>query len=117
MIRKKTSSFKTKVDFQNIDRQLLIGFECSQYTNQNQKFLSMMREQTNSALDNKKYWNANNQNNLPIAKLIKYIQVALIPPSATNYIFNESTKECIIIQELLFNVLIVNLFQIKLSRE
>lgn len=77
----------------------------------------MMREQTNSALDNKKYWNANNQNNFSIAKLIKYIQVAPLPTSATNYIFNESTKECIIIQELLFNVLIVNLFQMKLSRE
>ena len=50
---------KTKVDFQDIDRQLLVGFDCNQYDNDNKKFLSMIREQTNSALDNKKYWNAN----------------------------------------------------------
>jgi len=49
---------KTEIDFQDIDRQLLVGFECNQYDNDNQKFLSMIREQTNSALDNKKYWNA-----------------------------------------------------------
>tara|TARA_Y100001978_G_scaffold109386_1_gene97659 strand:- start:616 stop:804 length:189 start_codon:yes stop_codon:yes gene_type:complete len=58
-IRKKTSSLKTEVVFQDIDSKLLIGFECSQYNNHNKKFLSMIREQTNSAIDNKKYWNAN----------------------------------------------------------
>ena len=57
-IRKTLSGVKTEVDFQEIDRQLLVGFECSQYNNQNKKFLSMIREQTNSAIDNKKYWNA-----------------------------------------------------------
>ena len=58
-IRKNSTDVKKVVDFQHIDRQLLIGFECSQHNNHNKKFLSMIREQTNSALDNKKYWNAN----------------------------------------------------------
>ena len=58
-IKKTLSNAKTEVDFKDIDRQLLVGFECSQYDNDNKKFLSMIREQTNSALDNKKYWNAN----------------------------------------------------------
>tara|TARA_Y100001968_G_scaffold311774_1_gene334213 strand:- start:86 stop:274 length:189 start_codon:yes stop_codon:yes gene_type:complete len=57
-IRKTLSVLKTEVDFQEIDRQLLEGFECSQYNNHNKKFLSMIREQTNSAIDNKRYWNA-----------------------------------------------------------
>ncbi len=60
MKKKKTlSNVKTKIDFHDIDRQLLEGFECNQYANDKKKFLSMIREQTNSALDNKKYWNAN----------------------------------------------------------
>ena len=58
-IKKTLSNVKTKVDFQEIDRQLLVGFECNQYDNDNKKFLSMIREQTSSAFDNKKYWNAN----------------------------------------------------------
>ena len=57
-IRKTYSGVKTEVNFQEIDKQLLVGFECSQYNNHNKKFLSMIREQTNSAIDNKKYWNA-----------------------------------------------------------
>ena len=57
-IKKTLSNVKPEVDFQDIDRQLLVGFECNQYDNDNKKFLSMIREQTNSALDNKKYWNA-----------------------------------------------------------
>ena len=57
-IKKTLSKVKTKTDFQDIDRQLLAGLECNQYDNDNKKFLSMIREQTNSALDNKKYWNA-----------------------------------------------------------
>ena len=60
-IKKTLSKVKIKVDFQDIDRQLLAGFECSQYNNDNKKFLSMIREQTNSAIDNKKYWNSNYQ--------------------------------------------------------
>ena len=58
-IRKTFSNEKEKVDFQDIDRQLLQGFECSQFNNSNKKFLSMIKEQTNSAIDNKKYWNTN----------------------------------------------------------
>ena len=58
-IKKTLSNVNTEINFQHIDRQLLVGFECSQYDNDNKKFLSMIREQTNSALDNKKYWNAN----------------------------------------------------------
>ena len=58
-IKKILSNVKTEVDFQDIDRQLLVGFECSQYDNDNKKFLSMIREQTNLALNNKKYWNDN----------------------------------------------------------
>ena len=59
MIKKKFSSLKTEVNFQDIDSKLLVGFECSQYNNHNKKFLSMIREQTNSAIGNKKYWNSN----------------------------------------------------------
>tara|TARA_Y100001968_G_scaffold298310_1_gene308099 strand:+ start:180 stop:368 length:189 start_codon:yes stop_codon:yes gene_type:complete len=58
-IKKTLSNVNSEVDFQDIDRQLLVGFECSEYDNDNKKFLSMIREQTNSAFDNKKYWNAN----------------------------------------------------------
>ena len=56
-IIKAFSNEKRKVDFQDIDRQLLQGFECSQFNINNKKFLSMIKEQTNSAIDNKKYWN------------------------------------------------------------
>ena len=59
-IKKTLSKVKTEINFQDIDKQLLAGFECSQYDTDNKKFLSMIREQTNSALDNKKYWNTNN---------------------------------------------------------
>ena len=58
-IKKTLSYVKTEVDFQDIDRQLLVGLECSQYDNDKKKFLSMIREQTNSAIENKKYWNTN----------------------------------------------------------
>ena len=47
---------RRKVDFKDIDRQLLEGFECSQFDEDNKKFLLMIREQTNSAINNKKYW-------------------------------------------------------------
>ena len=57
-IKKTLSDVKTAIDFQDIDRQLLVGFECNQYDNDKKKFLTMIREQTNSALDNKKYWNS-----------------------------------------------------------
>ena len=57
-IKKTLSGLNQKVDFQEIDTQLLAGFECSQYNNHNKKFLSMIREQTNSAIDNRKYWDA-----------------------------------------------------------
>ncbi len=57
-IEKTLSKVKTGIYFQDIDKQLLVGFECNQFNNDNKKFLSMIREQTNSALDNKKYWNA-----------------------------------------------------------
>ena len=57
-IKNTLSNAQTKVDFQDIDIQLLVGFECSQHDNDNKKFLSMIREQTNSAIENKKYWNA-----------------------------------------------------------
>ena len=55
-IKKTLSYVATENYFQQIDRQLLVGFECNQYDNDNKKFLSMIREQTNSALNNKKYW-------------------------------------------------------------
>ncbi len=58
-INKSFSHFDRIVDFKDIDRQLLEGFECSQFNNQNKRFLSMIREQTNSALNNKKYWSNN----------------------------------------------------------
>ena len=58
-IKKTLSNVKTEIDFQDIDRQLLVGFECNQYDDDNKKFLSMIREQTNSALNNKKYWYGN----------------------------------------------------------
>ena len=58
-IEKTLSREKKQIDFQDIDRQLLQGFECSPFNIDNKKFLSMIREQTNSAIDNKKYWNTN----------------------------------------------------------
>ena len=61
-IKKTFSNVNTEMDFHDIDKQLLVGFECNQYYYDNKKFLSMIREQTNSALDNKKYWNAKNAN-------------------------------------------------------
>tara|TARA_Y100001968_G_C19073300_1_gene579457 strand:- start:365 stop:550 length:186 start_codon:yes stop_codon:yes gene_type:complete len=57
-IKKTFLSVGRKIDFKDIDRQLLEGFECSSFNIQNKKFLSMMREQTNSALNNKKYWSS-----------------------------------------------------------
>ena len=59
-IIKTFTNAKKQVDFQDIDKQLLQGFECSQFNIDNKKFLSMIKEQTNSAIDNKKYWNNNN---------------------------------------------------------
>ena len=58
-IKKTLSKVKTEIDFKEIDRQLLVGFDCNPYDNENKKFLSMIREQTNSALNNKKYWYGN----------------------------------------------------------
>jgi len=58
-IKKYLSNLKREVDFQDIDKQLLQGFECSQFNSSNKKFLTMIREQTNSAIDNKRYWNTN----------------------------------------------------------
>ena len=58
-VKKTLSDKRREVNFQDIDRQLLEGFECSQYDIGNKRFLSMIREQTNSAIDNKKYWNTN----------------------------------------------------------
>ena len=55
-VNKIFSKIKSEVDFKDIDRQLLEGFECSQFSTDNKKFLSMIREQTNSAINNKKYW-------------------------------------------------------------
>ena len=55
-ITKTYSNKKKQVNFQDIDRQLLQGFECSQFNTDNKKFLSMIKEQTNLAIDNKKYW-------------------------------------------------------------
>ena len=58
-IIKTFSNKKNQIDFQDIDRQLLQGFECSQFNIDNKKFLSMIKEQTNSAIDNRRYWNTN----------------------------------------------------------
>ena len=58
-IKKIFSNMRREADqFKDIDRQLLQGFECSQFNSDNKKFLSMIREQTNSAIHNKKYWSA-----------------------------------------------------------
>ena len=53
------SNIKSETDFKDIDRQLLEGFECSQFSSKHKKYLSMIREQTNSAINNKKYWGIN----------------------------------------------------------
>ena len=55
-IKKTYANEKIEIDFKDIDRQLLEGFECSSFNNQDKKFLSMIREQTNSALNNLRYW-------------------------------------------------------------
>ena len=54
--KKKFSNMERQAHFKDIDRLLLEGFECSQFNSNNKKFLSMIREQTNSAINNKKYW-------------------------------------------------------------
>ncbi len=46
---------KSEDDFNDIDRRLLEGFECSQFSYDNKKFLSMIKEQTISAIHNKRY--------------------------------------------------------------
>ena len=53
------SKVKVEADFKDIDRQLLGGVECSQFSSDNKRYLSMIREQTNSAIHNKKYWSIN----------------------------------------------------------
>ena len=54
--KKTFSNMERDANFKNIDRQLLEGFECNQFSYDNKRFLKMIREQTNSALNNKKYW-------------------------------------------------------------
>ena len=56
IISKDRSRVKGNVDFKDIDRQLLAGFECSEFSNDSKKYLLMIREQTNSAFKNRKYW-------------------------------------------------------------
>lgn len=47
---------KNEIDFKEIDRQLLEGLECSALNYENKKFLTMIKEQTNLAINNKRYW-------------------------------------------------------------
>ena len=58
-IKKNFYNKNIDVDFTDIDRKILVGFECSEFNFENRKFLSMIREQTNSAINNKKYWITN----------------------------------------------------------
>ena len=46
---------KSVADFKDIDRHLLVGFECSQFSYDKKRFISMIKEQTISAIHNKKY--------------------------------------------------------------
>tara|TARA_Y100001968_G_C18797960_1_gene454245 strand:- start:337 stop:522 length:186 start_codon:yes stop_codon:yes gene_type:complete len=55
-VQKTFSTIQRESDFKDIDRQLLVGFECSQFGSDNKKFLSMIKEQTNAAINNQKYW-------------------------------------------------------------
>ena len=50
---KSFSWMKTEADFKDIDKNLLQGFECSQFSFENKRFLSMIKEQTISAINNK----------------------------------------------------------------
>ena len=52
----KIFSKKSETAFKDIDKNLLQGFECSQFSCENKKFLSMIKEQTISAIHNKKYF-------------------------------------------------------------
>ena len=49
------SRIKSETDFNDIDKNLLKGLECSQFSCENKKFLSKIKEQTISAIHNKKY--------------------------------------------------------------
>ncbi len=49
------SRIKSETHFKDIDKNLLKGLECSQFSCQNKKFISMIKEQTISAIHNKKY--------------------------------------------------------------
>ena len=55
-IKNKLWNLNSGGEFNEIDTKLLEGFECSPFDTQSKKFLSMMREQTDSAFNNKKYW-------------------------------------------------------------
>tara|TARA_Y100001968_G_scaffold293607_1_gene299644 strand:+ start:523 stop:708 length:186 start_codon:yes stop_codon:yes gene_type:complete len=50
---------KSEVDFKDIDKHLLEGLECSQFSLDNKKFISRIKEHTISAIHNKKYLNIN----------------------------------------------------------
>ena len=49
------SRIKSETDFKDIDKNLLKGLECNQFSCENKKFLSKIKEQTISAIHNKKY--------------------------------------------------------------
>ena len=72
-IKKILSNVQKGIDFRDIDRQLLQGFECSQFNNDKRKFLSMIKEQTNSAIDNKKYWNFNQKFKFYLSQIIRFV--------------------------------------------
>ena len=44
------------ISFTEIDKKILLGWECQEFHGQSKKYLSMLREQTNSAINNKRYW-------------------------------------------------------------
>ena len=49
---------KRNLGFSEIDEKILLGLDSTQCKNEKRKYLSMIREQTNSAMNNKKYWNS-----------------------------------------------------------
>ena len=53
------SRIKHETEFLDIDKNLLKGIECSKFSCEYKKFLSMIKEQTISAINNKKYLNVN----------------------------------------------------------
>tara|TARA_Y100001968_G_C18690728_1_gene406795 strand:- start:241 stop:438 length:198 start_codon:yes stop_codon:yes gene_type:complete len=58
-MRKKIKKYfkvkESKVSFTDIDKKILMGWECNYFTGKNKKYLEKIKDQTESAISNMKY--------------------------------------------------------------